>query len=42
MQSAVFLWLPFASGIFCDLPQGNKLRSKVSKGKQLDKMSTCT
>ena len=30
MQS---VWLPIASGLFCDLPLDNKLRSQVCKGK---------
>ena len=33
MQSTVLVWLPIASGLFCDLPQGNKLGSQVGKGK---------
>ena len=33
MQSTVLVWLPIASGLFCDLPLGNKLGSQVGKGK---------
>ena len=33
MQSIVTVWLPLASGVFCDLPLGNKLGSQVSREK---------
>ena len=33
MQSTVLVLLPIVSGLFCDLPQGNKLGSQVGKGK---------
>ena len=33
MQSTVLVWLPIVSGLFCDLPLGNKLGSQVGKEK---------
>ena len=33
MQSTVLVWLPIASGLFCDLPVGTKLGSIMGKGK---------
>ena len=33
MQSTLLVWLLIASGLFCDLPPGNKLGSQVGKGK---------